>query len=252
VNLRGPLVVFALGVLTFGLVFTLLEFSPSAAAPGQVPAPTPELATATPLPAVAADSIAPRLSASDVAVGVPVGGSEALLRDVQPGDRLDIVAILPSPTDAHPLTTVLVRGATVVKPLTLPDPLLVEVPSSDALLLAHVVLGGTRLGYILWPANTRPVTPPLSIDANTLGLSTPTPVVVPPTPTAIVAATLPPPTPTAVPGPGSGFLYQVQSNDTWDTIASTFGLPVAELRQWNESPGDEPTPGSLVFIPRGS
>ena len=74
----------------------------------------------------------------------------------------------------------------------------------------------------------------------------------PPTPTPVVVVVAAPPAATALPGPGSGFLYQVQPNDSWDTIAATFGVPVAELRQWNESPGDEPVPGSLVFIPRGS
>jgi hypothetical protein len=192
-----------------------------------------------------------------VALGVPIGGSEALLRDVQPGDRLDIVASLNPPGDSHPLTTVLVHGATVVKPMSPPEPLLVEVDARDALMLAHVVMGGTHLGYILWPASAPPGSATLvAVDANTvqraLGLRAPTPViptpvVVPPTPTSAPVAQ-----PTAVPGPGSGFLYQVQANDTWDSIADTFGLPVAELRQWNESTGDEPAPGSLVFIPRGS
>jgi LysM repeat protein len=231
---RAPLAILAAGLVTFGVVFTLLEFSPSAAqAPPAEPSPSP-----TPTLVAAGDSLAPRLAPGDVALGVPTGGSEALLRGVQPGDRLDILASLTSP----PVTTVLVRGATVVEPATPNTPLLLEVAAPDGIVLAHAVMSGTRLGFVLWPAGAVP--PP--VDAATARDALSVTVTVTPTPTSAA----PPVRPT--PGPGSGFLYQVQPNDTWDTIASTFDIPVAELRQWNESPSDQPTPGSLVFIPRSS
>jgi len=70
VRLRAPqfaIAVIAAGVLTFGVVFSLLTFSPSAAAPDQPLAPT-EVPTPTPM-AVSADSLAPRVSSDNLAVG---------------------------------------------------------------------------------------------------------------------------------------------------------------------------------------
>src|SRR5689334_1860533 len=101
-------------LVTFFVVFTLLEYSPSAAEPGLSASPPPPAATAAPV-APAPDSLAPKIDPAQVAVGVPISGSEALLRNVQPGDRLDILASLVSQRDAQPLTAVLVRGATVVR-----------------------------------------------------------------------------------------------------------------------------------------
>jgi len=119
------------GLLTFAVVFMLLAFSRSVAAPSQnVVAPTRE---PTPVVTLAADSLAPRLAANQVALGVPTSGSEALLRDVQTGDRLDVLASLPSPVDAQPLTVVVVRGATVLRAPTAGDPLLLSVSGSDAI-----------------------------------------------------------------------------------------------------------------------
>jgi hypothetical protein len=253
-RMRPALLICVLGVLTFGLVFASLEFSPSSA---EAPAPEPTLPADTPTPTViaAADSVAPKIAPGDDALGVPIGGSEALLRDVQPGDRLDIVVSLAPARDAPPVTTVLVRGATVLKPQTPTDPMLIETDAPDAVMLAHVVMSGTRLGYILWPSAGTP--PPLdpATSRDALNFGSPTPVPATPTPLAAPTASPVPATnqPTLIPGPGSGFLYQVQSNDTWDTIASTFGISVSTLRQWNEASGKaEPNPGSLVFIPRSS
>jgi LysM repeat protein len=248
------LAIVALGVLTFGIVFTLLEFSPSAAAPGAAPAI--EAPTPTPGVVTAPDSLEPRLSPDSRAIGVPAAGFEALLRDVRPGDRLDIMASLGAPQSGQPLTAVLVRGATVVRP---PGPgsapLIVEVSTGDASLLAHVVLRGTHLGYILWPASgSLPAAPAPQVDERTarqaLGLSTPTTAA---SPTETAFAPTPIVAPTSPPGPESGFLYQVQPNDTWASIANTFGLPADQLRQWNEATAEtNPIPGSLVFIPRPS
>ncbi len=248
---RPALLIVVAGLLTFGIVFSFLQFSPSRAEP-PAPADSPTLAP-TPMYAVASDSLAPHIDTGDEAIGVPSGGSDALLRTVQVGDRLDIVASLVSPRDGQPLTAVVARGATVLRPLADGDPMIVEVPAPDAVMLAHLVLNGTRLAYILWPASASltAATPPALDDRtvrDALGLSSPATAVTTPTlaPTVI-------PTPVATPeaGAGSGFLYQVQPNDTWDSIAATFGIPTDQLRQWNEATAaDNPVPGSLVFIPR--
>jgi LysM domain-containing protein len=246
--------VFAVGLLTFGIVFTLLTFSPSAAAPDQQ-VPQPESSPPTPVVAVATDSLAPRIAPDNLAIGVPIAGFEALLRNVQPGDRLDILASLGAPQTGVPVTSVLVRGATVVRSAEASDPLLVQVSASDAIMLAHVVMRGTRIGYVLWPASgSLPAATPAPVDEQTardlLGISQPTSVPATPMPSAAVPT---PPQPTPTPRGGSGFLYQVQPNDTWSSIAATFAIPVDQLRQWNESSGEgDPTPGSLVFIPRAS
>ena len=249
------------GLLTFGVVFTLLEYGRSEAAPGKAQvAPAPD-ATSTPAPVVAADSLAARVQAGRVALGVPITGSEVLLRDAQPGDRLDILASLTSAQDAQPVTAVVVHGATVLRPPSSSDPLLVEVQPPDAIALAHLVMGGTRLGYIVWPGGGNdPVSAePPALDVRSarslLGLPVTATVVsrveptVPPVPTRAAQ----PPAVTPEPRTGSGFLYQVQTGDTWDSIAATFGLPAAQLREWNEVGSDEdPTSGRLVFIPRPS
>ena len=230
-------------LLTLGVVFFLLQFSPSLAAPSDQSDPS------APVYPVAADSLAPRIAAGDEAIGVPTGGSEALLRSVQPGDRLDIVASLASLRDGQPLTAVVARGVTVLRPPG-GDPLIVEVPAADAVMLAHLVMNGTHLGYILWPASgvSADATMPALDDQtvrDALGLSPAAPL---PTPTVVATAV-----PTTPPHTQSGFLYQVQPNDTWDSIAGIFGVAADQLRQWNEaSSAGEPTPGSLVFIPRPS
>jgi LysM domain len=250
---RAALLMLVAGVLTFGTVFSFLQFSPSRAEPDQTEVTPPPSSTA--VIAVATDSLARRIDAGDLAVGVPLGGSEALLRNVQPGDRLDIVANLVSPTDGQPLTAVVVRGATVLQPLSGSDPLLVEVAAPQAIMLAHLVMNGTHLGYLLWPAGATPAdaTPPPLDDRtlrDALGLQpTPAPTLVPVTPTG-VSTQEPAPLATLQAAPGSGFLYLVQPNDTWDSIATTFGRSVDQLRQWNEALDGDPVPGSLVFIPR--
>jgi LysM repeat protein len=233
-------------VLVFGVVFSLAQHSPSRAAPSD----QSQTDSPTRVYALAADSLVPRIASDDEAVGLPVSSSEVLLRNVQPGDRLDVVASLASRADGQPLTTVVARGVTVLKPPISGDPVVVEVPASDAVMLAHLVMNGTHLGYILWPAGVAPTeaTAPVLDDQSlrdALGLSPVTATAIPTVaPTAI---------PTVPPHTASGFLYQVQPNDTWDSIAGTFGMPADQLRQWNEaSNSGDPVPGSLVFIPRPS
>ena len=262
-RVRAGLVIVCAGVLTFGVVFTLLQVTRSEAAPGQlVLVPTPTLVPR----GLAKDSLAPRVVAGTIAIGVPITGSEVLLRDVQAGDRLDVLASLPAPGDGRPITAVVVRGATVLVPASASDPLLLEMSVPDGIAVAHLVLGGTRLGYIVWSANG--ASPPESqpLDERTaralLGLAPPASQVEPqasPSPTAVaLVQVIPTPAPSATPAPSSsaqprfgGFLYQTQPGDTWESIASTFGLSVTELRHWNETSGDQDlAPRTLLFIPR--
>jgi hypothetical protein len=264
-RLRAGLVVICAGILTFGVVFTLLQVSRSEAAPGQlVIAPTPTVV----LRALAKDSLAGKIGTGTVAIGVPITGSDVLLRDVQAGDRLDVLASLPAPADGRPVTAIVVRGATVLVPATPTDPLLLQMSTPDAMAVAHLVLGGTRLGYIVWSANGG--SPPQSqpLDERTarslLGLA-PTanqtePLASPsPSPTtAAVVQVIPTQVPPATPAPSSsapprfgGFLYQTQPGDSWESVATTFGLSVIELKHWNETSGDQDlAPRTLLFIPR--
>ena len=250
---RAALVIAGTGLVTFGIVFSLLEFSPSRAAPSVSVVTAPEL---TPIPAIqlAPDSLVPALHAGHQAVGVPISGSpvEALLRDVQAGDRLDVLASFASSGGAQPLTAVIVHGATVLRAASGTDPLPLEVTREDAVVLAHLLLGGTHLGYVVWPTSGEPPSLPPALDERTaralLGLPV-TPTLQPIATTTPVVVILP----TSVPGPGSGFLYQAQPGDTWDSIAAIFGMRVGQLRQWNEAAADaDPVPGRLVFIPRPS
>lgn len=251
---RATLVIAGIGLVTFVLVFSLMEFSPSRAAPTPSVVVSPALGQTRVLQ-VATDSVARNLQAGHEAVGVPVDASsgEALLREVQPGDRLDVLASLAFSEGATPLTAVVVHGATVLRPPTAADPLLLEVTASDAIVLAHLVLGGTHLGYMLWPASGMPASLPLALDERNaralLGLAlTPTARPAGSTPTPIVVTS-----PTMPPVPDSGFLYQAQPGDSWDGIAAIFGISVGKLRQWNEAAADaDPVPGRLIFIPRPS
>jgi hypothetical protein len=249
------------GVITFGVVFTLLQVTRSEAAPGQsIGDVSPTLVAAR-----AKSSLASNMVAGAVAVGVPITGSELLLRDVQPGDRLDVLASMPSPADGRPVTAVIVRGATVLEPATAGEPLLLEVSAPDAIALAHLVLGGTRLGYVVWSANggSPPEIPPLDerTARSLLGLApivnqlqsqasaSPTATAAPPaTPTPI--ATLTPTPPSSTQARAGGFLYQVQPGDTWESIAGVFGLSVSELKHWNQTSADlDLAPRTLLFIP---
>jgi hypothetical protein len=242
---RAALSIVLLGLITFGVVFTLLEFSRSQAAPAETQAAPAVVATDT----LTLDSIASTISPGHVAVALPITGSEALLRDVQPGDRLDVLASFSSPQNTLPVTSVVARGAIVIRPATPTDPLLVEVLGTDALALAHLVSSGTHLGYTVWSASGGSVAAQTQVlDQTTarrlLGLSTP------PEASPTVA---PSPSNTPVPGSQSGFLYQVQPGDTWQSVASLFTVPLLRLRELNEAQNEpDPVPGRLIFIPRTS
>jgi hypothetical protein len=253
----AALTVLLTGLLTFGIVFTLLEFSRSQAAPADT-SPSQTNPASRALPVVAGDSLVRSIRPDNLAVGVPVPQSEALLlRDVQPGDRLDILASLSSPRDAQPVTAVVVRGATVLRPGTSIDPLLLQVTASDAIALVHLVSSGVHLGYVVWPADgsSHLGQVPL-LDEPTvrrlLGLESPAESAVTSTPTATPNPT-PDPNPTQAEGSGSGFLYQVQTGDTWESVAALFGIPVQRLRDWNEASNEpDPVADRLVFTPRSA
>jgi LysM repeat protein len=134
--------------------------------------------------------------------------------------------------------------------------------------LAHLVLSGTRLGYIVWPANGGAPPHTQSLDERTaqsvLGLApTVSQVEAQATPNASATATPRPAStlvPTVAPAPASpvsavprsgGFLYQVQPGDSWESIAGLFGLSASELKHWNETSADQDLdPRTLLFIPR--
>ena len=107
------------------------------------------------------------LAAGTTVVGVPTTGAELLLRDVQPGDGLDVLASLPSPgsTATAVVSSEARRCSCPQRQAIL---LLLQVSPPDTLALAHLLLGGTRLGYVVWSANgaTPPETQPF--DSQTI------------------------------------------------------------------------------------
>src|SRR4051794_8119456 len=142
-------VIALVGALTFvGVYFGLQALSMR---------PAPALET-TPAP----DTVTRHIEPGDVAVALPIGSAEPLVRGLQPGARLNVLASLPDTSSGRPLSAVVTRGATIVQPVTPSDPLVVEVSPDDALVLAHLVLGGTQLSYAVWPGGVEPAeTPPL-------------------------------------------------------------------------------------------
>jgi hypothetical protein len=241
---RAALVIIGAGLLTFGVVFTLLQVRQSQAAPELlVVAPT-----ATAAPALASDSMAATMAAGKIAVGVPSAGSEALLLGAQRGDRLDVLASLPSPADSRPVTVVVVSGATVLRPATATDPLLLEVSGPDAIVLAHLVLGGTRLAYTVWPDGANPPPRLPSLDEQTartlLGLP---PLASPAQPTPVLAT--PTPAPIALPRPET---YTVQNGESLYGVATRLGVNAGALWWANRAVADPTVPlvaGSKLQVP---
>jgi hypothetical protein len=250
------------GVLTFALVYGLLTLVPRSQAPEEDETPRTR----------AADSFATRIASTELGVALPVGTAEALLRGLQAGDRLNVVARVADPQTGRPLTAVVCRGATVVQPTTGSDPVLVQVAPKDAIVLAHLVLGGTPLSYVAWPGGVPPAEVP-SVDEETarrvLGLPAPTtlPTVVipaPPTPTppgALFPPTPIPPTavPTAVPAPeparpGPADRYVVHDGETLASIATQLGLNPEALRGANpdvkQGLNDVLPPGMQLVVPQ--
>jgi hypothetical protein len=254
---RAALIVICAGLLTFGIVYTLLEVSRSSAAPSDV------ILMPTPSPApITRPTDAVPVAAGARVVALATTGAESLLRGVHPGDRLDVLASLSSPNDGRPITSVVVRGATVVRAPSAAEPLLVQVSPADAIVLAHMMLGGTRLGFTIWPQNASPpapqpidertartllgLEPPATATTIAVAVATPAP---PPSTAPVAAATATPVLDTVV----GAFIYQTQAGDTWDSIAATFKVTPTELRQWNNAATNSALePGALLVVPRKS
>jgi LysM repeat protein len=151
--------------------------------------------------------------------------------------------------------------------VTASDPLVVEVSPDDALVLAHLVLGGTQLSYAVWPGGVEPAeTPPL--DERTvralLGLQppstpTPEPTLAPPAsatpvPPAPSPTPLPPPatsTPVPVPvAPGPvADRYVVQPGDSLFGVADQLGIDRARMQTANPNvPPDGPLPPGMQLV----
>jgi len=241
---RAGLAIVCAGLLTFVVTYALLEavWTRAAAEPANVtnvPGPSP-----TPAVAVAADSLAPRIAAGDVGVGLPTAGAESLLRDVRVGDRLNVLASVAG-GDGRPVTAVVVSGATVLQPASGDGPLVLEVSAADGLALAHLVLGGTHLSYAVVPAGATPeASAPLdAAQARArLGLRGPQATSAPTAPATAVATPVPtaapPPQPpqsqpTATPGPSGG--YTVQPGDTVESIAAQLDVDPGALWWANRS-----------------
>jgi hypothetical protein len=204
-----------------------------------------------------------RISAGLVALALPLSASEPLVCGLQPGARLNVLANVSEPGRNRTLSTIVARGATVVQGLTSATPLLVEVEPADAVVLAHLLLGGATLSVVEWPGG---VAPPeeLPLDERSaralLGLparATPTPE---PTSTPLPTATPPAPTPTALPaapptprpnGPIAD-RYVVQPGESLDDIARQLGVDPGLLRAANPTLSDTERlpPGMQLVVPQ--
>jgi LysM repeat protein len=169
---------------------------------------------------------------------------------------LNVLASLPEADSGRPVAAVVTRGATLVQPVASDAPLLVEVAPTDAVVLAHLVLGGTQLSYAVWPQGMAPPEVP-PVDERTaralLGLpprTTPTsePTVAPPaTPTPVATPTAPT-TPMPIPQ-GAADRYVVQPGDTLASIAEQLGIELSRLRAANPSvPDSEPLPAGMQLV----
>lgn len=166
------------GVMVFALSYSLLGAARAARDAG----PPPELATPA---GVGTDSgsVAHRIAPGRVALAAPAPRLDPLASEVQPGDRIAVMAVVPGGRGEGPVAGVVVPEAVV---LSGPaggsgSTLLLEVSSDEALVLAHLIQSGARLSYALWPAaGARQFAPSLDLGAARarLGLE-PTPTAVP-------------------------------------------------------------------------
>jgi len=124
------------------------------------------------------ESLAPRIAPGKVAISAPVSGAQSLLTEVQPGDRMDIIALFPASLGQSAASAVIVRGATVLNRPVIASgaPILFEVTPDESLVMAHMIQSGAQLSYSLWPANGPPPALPV-LDVATvrarLGLAQP-------------------------------------------------------------------------------
>jgi hypothetical protein len=172
-----------------------------------------------------------------------------------------VLASLPAREDGRPLTAIVARGATVLRLPAESDPLLVKVEAADAIVLAHLILGGTHLDFAAWQTDAAPPSsvamdertarallglPPLAEPTDVAPRLAPSlvPVAATPAPSVVIVAAI------ATPQIG-GFIYQAQPGDSWDSVATTFNVAPADLRKWNEAaPDAQLDSGTLLFVPR--
>jgi hypothetical protein len=106
----------------------------------------------------AVDSVAPRVPADKVAISTPVFAAQSLLDEVTVGDRMDIVALLPSTAGLRAQSAVIVRGATVLARANASSgvPIVFAVTPEESLVVAHLVQSGIPLTYALWSESGPP------------------------------------------------------------------------------------------------
>jgi hypothetical protein len=242
------------GLLTFVAVYVGLQVAlrPPEPAPVAVPTLTTDRAV---------DSITPRIGAGLVAVALPFG-TGPLLHEVLPGARVNVMASVTEPGRTRVLSTVIARGATVVQPASRTAPVLVEVEPADAVVLAHLMLGGAPLSVAVWPGDLAPPEelPLDEISARALlGLParptpTPEPTVTPvptTTPVPIVPTSTPVRQSTPVPAPSGPLAdrYVVQPGETLTSIASQLGVDLGRLSAANPNLSDtEPLKTGMQLV----
>jgi hypothetical protein len=242
----------AAGLLTFVAVYVALQLATR---------PPDEVAPAEIAISRAADSLTPRISPGLVALALPLSGSEPVTRALRPGARLNVLANLTEPGRSRQLSAIVARGATVVQSLSSTTPLLVEIEPADAVVLAHLLLGGARLSATVWTGDVAPPEElPLDIrSARALlglpALATPTPEpTATPVPTLLAPTSTPLPLASATPRPSGPIAdrYVVHDGQTLVSIASQLGVDLGRLRTANPNLPDTELlpPGMQLVVPQ--
>jgi hypothetical protein len=98
---------------------------------------------------------------NSVAISTPVFGAQAMMAEVQVGDRMDIVALLPTRGDTPAHAAVVVRGARVLaRPAAQSGaPIVFAVTPDESIVVTHLVQSGVSLTYSLWSTAGAPPAP---------------------------------------------------------------------------------------------
>ena len=150
------------GLGAFGLVLVLLSFQ------GQrgfaSPAPnSAEGAEPTALPLIASDSLARRIPAGHVAVGVRMKADSVPLASLHVGAALDALVTMPAAPEGSGVVGAVVTGARIVAVSAKSDhaDVLLAVPSADAMVLGHLARGGLPTAYTVRDPSDGASTPPV-------------------------------------------------------------------------------------------